>query len=182
MSFISSRFITEKTAFHRCTFSFIPAHFVYHCALKHALATDLLRDNLHRLRVPQPITYKLCLIRPTYKALNDWMPGCTSNFCIRIVHKSQPAKTLLNRCNLLQVPRFSARLGDTHVCKRNRICNFGLWLGPKTLLHVFFNLIIFEHLPLGNFWLLLFIKIFNLVFFHSSLLHMPGSLLINTIR
>src|SRR6218665_671825 len=31
--------------------------------------TDLLRDNLHWLRVPQRIVYKLCLI--TYKALND---------------------------------------------------------------------------------------------------------------
>src|SRR5688572_16404952 len=31
--------------------------------------TDLLRDNLHWLRVPQRITYKLCLI--TYKAINN---------------------------------------------------------------------------------------------------------------
>ena len=30
-------FITAKTAFHHCTFSFITAHFVHHCTLKHAL-------------------------------------------------------------------------------------------------------------------------------------------------
>ena len=31
-------FITSKTAFHHCTFSFITAHFVHHCTLKHALS------------------------------------------------------------------------------------------------------------------------------------------------
>src|SRR6218665_1135163 len=30
-------FITAKTAFHHCTFSFITAHFVHHCRLKHAM-------------------------------------------------------------------------------------------------------------------------------------------------
>ena len=30
-------FITAKTPFHHCTFSFITAHFVHHCTLKHAL-------------------------------------------------------------------------------------------------------------------------------------------------
>src|SRR6218665_3639072 len=32
-------FITAKTAFHNCTFSFITAHFVHHCTLKQALLT-----------------------------------------------------------------------------------------------------------------------------------------------
>src|SRR6218665_662110 len=30
-------FITAKTPFHHCKFSFITAHFVHHCTLKHAL-------------------------------------------------------------------------------------------------------------------------------------------------
>ena len=36
--FISAYFITAQTAFHKCTFSFITAHFVNHCTLKQALA------------------------------------------------------------------------------------------------------------------------------------------------
>ena len=32
-----TQFITAKTAFHHCTFSFITAHFVHHCTLKQAM-------------------------------------------------------------------------------------------------------------------------------------------------
>src|SRR6218665_542459 len=48
--------------------------------------TDLLRDNLHWLRVPQRIVYKSCLV--TYKTLNDHrMPDYISDFCIRVADK-----------------------------------------------------------------------------------------------
>src|SRR6218665_1426175 len=36
--------------------------------------TDLIRDNLHWLRVPKRITYKLCLI--AYKAIHNSMRDC----------------------------------------------------------------------------------------------------------
>jgi len=42
--------------------------------------SDLLRDNLHWLRFPQRITYKLCLI--TYKAIHNRMPDYITDFCI----------------------------------------------------------------------------------------------------
>ena len=42
--------------------------------------TDLLRDNLHWLCVPQCITYKLSLI--AYKAIHNSMPDYITNFCI----------------------------------------------------------------------------------------------------
>src|SRR6218665_226868 len=38
-------FITAKTPFHQCTFSFITEHFVHHCTLKHACHV------LHKLMV-----------------------------------------------------------------------------------------------------------------------------------
>ena len=42
--------------------------------------------NLHWLRVPQRIEYKLCLV--TYKALNDHRtPDYISDFCIRVADK-----------------------------------------------------------------------------------------------
>src|SRR6218665_2946807 len=55
------------------------AHFIYgRTPSDHT--TNLLLDNLHWLRVPQRISYKLCLI--TYKALNDRR---MSDYCIRVV-------------------------------------------------------------------------------------------------
>jgi len=44
--------------------------------------TDLLRYNLHWLRVPQRITYKLSLI--TYKAIHNSMPDYITDFCIGV--------------------------------------------------------------------------------------------------
>src|SRR6218665_882968 len=69
--------------------------------------TDLLRDNLHWLRVPQRIVYKLCLV--TYKALNDHrMPDYISDFCIRVADKRLRSSSR----NLLHVPRSSTKFGD----------------------------------------------------------------------
>jgi hypothetical protein len=45
--------------------------------------TDLLRDNLHWLRVPQRITYKLCLI--TYKAMHSRIIFLTSAFELQTI-------------------------------------------------------------------------------------------------
>src|ERR1043165_9136891 len=72
--------------------------------------TDLLRDNLHWLRVPQRITYKLCLI--TYKSLNDCMPDYISDFCIRVADNRNRSRLRSSSKNLLQVPRSSTRFGD----------------------------------------------------------------------
>src|SRR6218665_3821431 len=69
--------------------------------------TDLLRDDLHWLRVPQRIVYKLCLV--TYKALNDHrMPDYISDFCIRVADKRLRSSSR----NLLHVPRSSTKFGD----------------------------------------------------------------------
>src|SRR5678816_1964647 len=57
--------------------------------------TDLLRDNLHWLRVPQRITYTLCLI--TYKARNNMMPDYISDFCIKAADNRLRIKVADNR-------------------------------------------------------------------------------------
>src|SRR6218665_153414 len=70
--------------------------------------TDLLRDNLHWLRVPQRIAFKLCLI--TYKSLNDRrMSHYISYFCIRVVADKRLRSSSKN---LLLVPRSSTKFGD----------------------------------------------------------------------
>src|SRR6218665_2310747 len=68
--------------------------------------TDLLRDNLRWLRVPQRITYKLCLI--AYKAIHNSMPDYITNFCISAADKRLRSSAK----NLLQVPRSSTKFGD----------------------------------------------------------------------
>ena len=70
--------------------------------------TDLLRDNLHWLHVPQRIIYKLCLI--TYKAIHNSMPDYITDFCISAAASRQPAAIISE--NLLQVPRSSTKFGD----------------------------------------------------------------------
>src|SRR6218665_1429080 len=66
--------------------------------------TDLLRDNLHWLRVPQRITYKLCLI--TYKAIHNSMPDYITDFCISAADNRLRSSAK----NLLQVQRSSRSL------------------------------------------------------------------------
>ena len=68
--------------------------------------TDLLRDNLHWLRVPQRITYKLCLI--AYKAIHNSMPDYITNFCTSAADNRLRSSAK----NLLQVPRSSTKFGD----------------------------------------------------------------------
>ena len=68
--------------------------------------TDLLRDNLHWLRVPQRIRYKLCLI--AYKALNNLMPDYISDLCIRVANNRLRSSAK----NLLLVPRSSTKFGE----------------------------------------------------------------------
>src|SRR6218665_3493957 len=70
--------------------------------------TDLLCDNLHWLRAPQWIAYKLCLV--TYKTLDDRrMPDYISDFCIRVVADKRLRSSSKN---LLLVPRSSKKFGD----------------------------------------------------------------------
>ena len=68
--------------------------------------TDLLRDNLHWLRVPQRITYKLCLL--TYKSLLNLMPDYISEFCIRVADSRLRSSSR----GLLQVPRSNTMFGE----------------------------------------------------------------------
>lgn len=69
--------------------------------------TDLLRDNLHWLRVPQRITYKLCLI--TYKSLHNLMPEYITDFCIPISDNRLRSSAR----GLLHVPRSTTRFGES---------------------------------------------------------------------
>src|SRR6218665_1129494 len=70
--------------------------------------TDLLRDNLHWLRVTQRITYKLYLI--TYKAIQNRMPDYIADCCISAADNRMrsSSKNLLH----VQVPRSSTKFGD----------------------------------------------------------------------
>src|SRR6218665_2636654 len=71
------------------------------------LSLESLYFNLHWLRVPQRIVYKLCLV--TYKALNDHrMPDYMSDFCIRVADKRLRSSSR----NVLHVPRSSTKFGD----------------------------------------------------------------------
>src|SRR6218665_4230183 len=66
----------------------------------HLIISDLLRDNLHWLRVPQRIVYKLCLI--TYKVLNDrriFYSSCLSS----VGDASDQTLTRLLHCRFLFV-------------------------------------------------------------------------------
>src|SRR6218665_1867817 len=67
--------------------------------------TDLLRDILHWLRVPQRITYKLCLI--TNKAIHNSMPDYITDFCISAADNRLRSSAKI----LLQVPRSSTKFG-----------------------------------------------------------------------
>src|ERR1700733_9188686 len=66
--------------------------------------TDLLRDNLHCLRIPQRIAYKLCLI--TYMSLNNQMPDYIADFCFRVADNQSRSRLRSSSKNLLQVPAF----------------------------------------------------------------------------
>ena len=72
--------------------------------------TDLLRDNLHWLRIPQRISYKLCLI--TYKAINNQMPDYIAEFCIRVADNQSRSRLRSSSRNLMQVPRTATGFGD----------------------------------------------------------------------
>src|SRR6218665_1035801 len=55
-------------------------HVLYYGRTPSDHVTDLLRDNLHWLRVPRRITNKLCLI--SYKALHNSMPDYITDFAL----------------------------------------------------------------------------------------------------
>src|SRR6218665_2448245 len=81
------------------------AHFIYgRTPSDHT--TDLLRDNLHWLPVPQRIAFKLCLI--AYKAIHNSMPDYITNFCTSAADNRLRSSAK----NLIQVPRSSTKFGD----------------------------------------------------------------------
>ena len=72
---------------------------------KYDHVTQLLRDKLHWLRVPQRMQYKCCLT--VYKALHGWAPAYIADFCNRVPtteHRSSLRFTARSS-NKLFVPR-----------------------------------------------------------------------------
>ena len=50
--------------------------------VRSAHVTPLLRDRLHRLRVPERVTFKLCVV---FKALHGSAPGYVTQMCVPVV-------------------------------------------------------------------------------------------------
>ena len=76
---------------------------------RRAHVSELLRDRLHWLRVPQRVDYKLCLL--AYKALHGAAPGYLSELCRPIAEEPEYARTRAAERGDLRVPRTATDFG-----------------------------------------------------------------------
>ena len=76
---------------------------------RRAHVSELLRDRLHWLRVPQRVDYKLCLL--AYKALHGAAPGYLSELCRPIAADTEYARTRAAERGDLRVPRTATDFG-----------------------------------------------------------------------
>ena len=59
---------------------------LYSNTSKYSHVSSILRDDLHWLRIPERITYKLCLT--VYRCLHGLAPSYLSNDCVRLIDSS----------------------------------------------------------------------------------------------
>jgi hypothetical protein len=71
--------------------------------------TPLLRDNLNWLRVPERVTFKICLTM--YKTLNGIAPPYLADFCVQTVSNGNYRLRSADR-HRLNVPRTKTRFGE----------------------------------------------------------------------
>ena len=81
------------------------------CGLKkYDHITSHMRDSLHWLRVPQRVTFKLCLL--TYKSLHGCAPDYLTELCIPVA-RSEPRRRLRSAAvGDLIIPRTTTSFGD----------------------------------------------------------------------